>query len=204
MTKLFSKNYFLIILIGSFLASFFFLNSVVYALQQIEKEPNDDLEQAQSVQLNHTIQGYFQKEEDTDWYRLDFSKEEKHIIRLNLSGVSGFDSQLSWCDSSGNEILRSDFGDEGQGEILTNMGVTPSIYFIKIEGWGESSSQIPYTLEIKLLGPWDNSQEFEPNDDTEQANPLKLGQTIKGYSQPDDDEDWYSFSVPESTSLSPY
>ncbi|MFQ5721932.1 MAG: hypothetical protein ACE5GI_05530, partial [Candidatus Aminicenantales bacterium] len=70
-------------------------------------------------------QGYFQKEEDTDWYRLDFSKEGKHIIRLTLSGVSGFESKLSWLDNSGNEILRSDFGDEGQGEILTNIGVTP-------------------------------------------------------------------------------
>jgi len=197
MTKLFSKNYFLIILIGSFLASFLFLNSIVYAWQQIEKEPNDDLEQAQPIQISQKIQGYFQKEEDTDWYRLDFSKEGKHIIRLTLSGVSGFDSQLSWCDSSGDVILRSNFADEGQGEILTNVGVTSSIYFIKIEGWGESSSQSSYTLEIKLLGPWDNSQEFEPNNDLEKANSIKLGQTIKGYTQPDDDEDWYSFSVPE-------
>lgn len=67
-----------------------------------------------------------------------------------------------------------------------------------MEGWGKGSSQTPYILEVKLLCSWDNSQEFEPNDDPEQANSIKLGQTIKGFTQPDDDEDWYSFSIPES------
>jgi len=196
MTRSFLKIL-IIILISSFLTVLFFLNQTLYGLQQTEKEPNDDLEQAQPVQLNQIIQGFFQKEEDKDWYQLDFSKKGKYIIRITLSGVSGFDSKLSWCDSSGNEILRSNLGDEGQGEILTNIGVVSSTYFIKVEGWGQGSSQTPYTLEVKLLGPWDSSQEFEPNNDIEEANSIKLGQTIKGYIQPDDDDDWYSFSVPE-------
>ncbi|MFQ5722156.1 MAG: hypothetical protein ACE5GI_06670, partial [Candidatus Aminicenantales bacterium] len=61
MTKSFLKIL-IFISISLFLAIFLFLNLALYALQQTEIEPNDDLEQAQPVQLNQTIQGYFQKE----------------------------------------------------------------------------------------------------------------------------------------------
>ena len=39
--------------------------------------------------------------------------------------------------------------------------------------------------------------ESEPNDQREQANTLPLNQAVTGHAFPEDDEDWYLFSVPE-------
>ncbi len=175
-----------------------FLCPGVSPAQETEREPNDDMEEAQIIQIDKPIQGYFQKEEDEDWYRLDFSLEGKHIARVTLSGVPGIDSSLYFLDSRGNTILRSTFGEEGEGEILTNIGLTTSTYFIRVRGKGEGGSPTPYTLEVKLLGPWDESKEFEPNDDSEMANPIPLGKPVEGYAQPPlADWDWYRFSIPE-------
>ena len=48
-----------------------------------------------------------------------------------------------------------------------------------------------------MTGVAHSQSESEPNDQREQANTLPLNQAVTGHAFPEDDEDWYSFSVPE-------
>jgi hypothetical protein len=47
----------------------------------------------------------------------------------------------------------------------------------------------------QLTGPWQEGQEFELNDTKEQANELKLGESVEGFFQETGDQDWYKLIV---------
>lgn len=52
-------------------------------------------------------------------------------------------------------------------------------------------------LMFLVTGIANPQSDSEPNDQREQANILPLNQAVTGHAFPEDDEDWYSFSVPE-------
>ncbi len=161
-----------------------------------EFELNDELEQANEIKLGQSIEGYFQPKGDKDWYKFVVSQSGKNIIRIDLTGVAGVNSYIEIYNEKGERLKESDTGGDGEGEAIINFGVTEGIYYIKVNGRQENGKD-KYLLSTKLLGPWQKGQEFEPNDELEQANKIKLGKTIKGSPYPDTDKDWYVFTMPE-------
>jgi FKBP-type peptidyl-prolyl cis-trans isomerase len=161
-----------------------------------EFEPNDDRDHANELRLGESIEGLFQNPSDSDWYKLVISESGKNIIRIDLSGVPGVETLFEIYDANGEHLKVADSVYEGEPETIINFGVTEGIYNIKVYG-SEQNETDKYTLSTQLIGPWQQGQEFEPNDDRDHANELKDEQVVRGYANPHQDTDWYTITVPE-------
>ena len=167
------------------------------AYLQSELESNDEIELANELKLGEDMKGFFQEEDDEDWYKLIIEKPGKNIIRIDLSAVPEVDSEIQIYDEEGNYLKGYNVGEEDKAEAIINLGVTEGICYIKVSTCGGMNQNDSYSLNTQLTGPWEEGQEFELNDEIEQANEFKLGQIITGYIYPGDDEDWYIVTVPE-------
>ena len=163
-----------------------------------EFEPNDSDKKANEIRLGERVQGLFQAENDTDWYKLVIDRPGRSIIRVDLSGVPGVNSVLNIIDSQGNRMKRSDMQKVGEPEEIINFGVTEGVYYIEIRISGNQKNENEsYTLSTVLVGPWEEGWEFESNDDTKKANEIKLDSVIEGHIQPSNDRDYYLITIPE-------
>jgi hypothetical protein len=167
------------------------------AQSQTESEPNNSREEADELSLGESIEGLFQNEYDSDWYRLVISESGKNIIRIDLSGVPEVGTYLEIYDEKGEYLKRADTAYEGEPEEIVNFGVTEGIYYINVYG-SEKNETDKYRLSTRLIGPWKEGQEFEPNDDRDHTNELRLGESIEGLFQNPSDYDWYKLVVGES------
>ncbi|MEA3420228.1 MAG: PPC domain-containing protein, partial [Acidobacteriota bacterium] len=167
------------------------------AQSQSESEPNNTPEHANEIRLGQSIQGLFQPKGDEDWYKFVNSQSGKNIIRIDLTGVAGVNSYIEIYNEKEESLKESDTGDDGEGEAIINFGVTEGTYYIEVYGH-QKNEKNKYTLSTKFLGPWQEGQEFEPNDELEQANKIQLGKAVNGFAHPDSDEDWYTVTLPES------
>ncbi len=161
-----------------------------------EFEPNDDRDHTNELPLGKSIDGLFQNPNDSDWYKLVISESGKNIIRIDLSGVPGVETYFEIYDANGNRMKVADSVYEGEAEEIVNFGVTEGVYYINAYG-SEKNDTDKYRLSTQLIGPWQQGQEFEPNDDRDHTNELKVEQVVKGYANPHQDTDWYTVRLPE-------
>jgi FKBP-type peptidyl-prolyl cis-trans isomerase len=159
-----------------------------------EFEPNDDREQANELSLGESVEGFFQHKRDHDRYKLVIDKPGKNIIRIDLSGIPDVDVRLEVADESGAQLKSSNFTRKGEPESIINLGVIEGTYYITAYGYDENLTE-KYTLSTRLTGPWEEGQEFEPNDSNRQANEIRLGETVQGLFQAKNDPDWYKLSI---------
>lgn len=172
----------------------FFVMFALFIYPQVESEPNDRRDQANEIRMGESAKGYFHKRGDYDWYKLVIDMPGKNIIRIDLSGVPGVDVSLSIYDEAGHQLKRVGTSPKGEPEAITCFGVMEATYYITAHG-GDINEKDPYTLSTRLIGPWQEGQEFEPNDKKEQANEIRLGETIQGLFQAKNDPDWYKLLI---------
>jgi signal transduction histidine kinase len=72
-----------------------------------ETEPNDTREQAQEIRIGDSVEGYFQKDYDHDWYKLTVEKSGKNYFHADLNAVPGMNTYLNLYDAKANSSLRS-------------------------------------------------------------------------------------------------
>jgi FKBP-type peptidyl-prolyl cis-trans isomerase len=161
---------------------------------QTESEPNDHRDQANEIRLGESVKGHFHKRGDYDWYKLILEEPGKNIIRIDLSGVPDVDVSLEIYDEAGHQLKRASTASKGEPEAITSFGVMEGIYFITAYG-RDINEKDPYTLSTRLIGPWKEGQEFEPNDERERANDIRLGETVEGFFQENRDYDWYKLVI---------
>lgn len=171
---------------------FLFLPSA--AQMKPEAEPNDAKEQAQEVRVGENVEGSFQKDSDYDWFRLVVDKPGKNYLRLDLSAVPALDTNLRIYNAQGEQLFDINDGGPNEPETLAHFPVEPGTYFIRIYGGGKASKE-KYILSTKITGPWQKGEEAEPNDRSETANELRLGESIAGYFLKDGDNDDYKLIV---------
>ena len=164
---------------------------------QQESEPNNSREEANEMRLGERIEGLFQNSYDADWYKLVISNSGKNIIRIDLSGVPEVGTYIEVYDENGEFLKRADTGYEGDPEGIINFGVTAGVYFITAYGSEENATD-KYKLSTQQIGPWEEGQEFEPNDDRDHVNELRLGESIEGLFQNPSDYDWFKLIITES------
>jgi hypothetical protein len=166
------------------------------AQTQTEAEPNDGRDQANEIRLGQSIKGHFHKRGDYDWYSLVISDSEKNIIRIDLSGVPDVDVSLAIYDEAGRQLKGASASPKGEPEAITGFGIVEGTYYITAYG-RDINEKDPYTLSTRLIGPWEEGQEFEPNDDRENANEIRLGGTVEGFYQAKSDYDRYKLVIDE-------
>jgi hypothetical protein len=159
-----------------------------------EAEPNDRLEMANDLKLDQSVEGYFEKKGDYDYYRVANDKPGKTLVQIDLSPVPGVNESLTLRDEKGNWIWSADETREGGPESIFNLALMQGVYYIDVEARGANAKDA-YTMSIKILSPWQVGMEAEPNDRWENATELHLGQSVEGYYQNDSDEDYYKLIV---------
>lgn len=184
------SSFFFILLTGVLI---FFLVSFTQAQPKTESEPNNQMEQADELRLGESVEGHLQNERDVDWYKLIIDKPGKNIIHIDLSGVPEIDTFLIFSDVDGNTLKSADRTREGEPESIVNVGVTEGIYHISLYGSGTNDKD-SYTLSVQQDRSWERGYEFEPNDKVEQANEIRLNESIKGFF---DDGDFFKLAIQE-------
>jgi hypothetical protein len=159
-----------------------------------ESEPNDRREMANDLKLGQSIAGYFDHKGDEDWYKLINDQPGKSLVQIDLSAVPAVDSELYLYDEKGSRIWTVDDTDKNGPESIFNLALAQGVYYIN--AWArEANAKDKYVLSTKILGPWQEGMEAEPNNRREEATDLSLGQNVTGYYLENGDEDYYKLTV---------
>jgi hypothetical protein len=180
-----------------------------------ESEPNDSIENADAIQPDKEITGFFSPaynrlnndkdnlHREEDWYVMDVTLQSDAPLLLNISitGVSGVNSILSLLDPEGNEIAASDNGGVGEPETIIGAGIKKSGgYYIMVTSKGYTSNhEEPYTLKASL-SERDSGAEMEPNNDFEESNSI-VGNVIRGKITSKEDKDVFLYQANSGPSV---
>lgn len=163
-----------------------------------ETEVNDSYSQADGIAVNQTYYGALQTNEDDDWYRFTVPKAGKisFVFGHNYIESGGIYWRVNIYDRSMNELTYYTFRGNTISDVGNLFGIPAGTYYIKVHG-GVYYSSLPYNMKINYTEStvW----ETEVNDTYTQANNAKLGQSMNGSLQKNDDDDWYKFTVSKSS-----
>lgn len=161
-----------------------------------ESEPNGSYQQANVIRLGETIEGFFQEDNDEDYFKLIVDVPGRTVIEVNLSGVPGVNSWLQIVDKDEHVLWDVNDGGEGEPESVKAFTVVAGPYYIWIKGDHKNTAN-KYTLSTRALGPPQPNQESEPNDDAKSATEIKLNTLMAGRIDRSNDVDYYVLKVPE-------
>jgi hypothetical protein len=137
-----------------------------------EVEPNDRREQAQEIRVGENIEGSVQQNNDDEWYKLAVDKPGKNYLQVDLSAVPEIDTYLYIYDANGQKLVEVNDAPQNGAESIIGFPVEPGIYYIGVLGYSKAVKE-KYILTTKIIGPWQEDQESEPNDRREQANEIE-------------------------------
>lgn len=169
----------------------------LFGQRRNEIEPNDRREQAQEIRLGDIVEGSVHQDQDDDWYKLMIDKAGKNYLQVDVSALPEVDIKLYLYDANGQRLIDVDDTSRNGAETIAHFPVESGVYYILLNLGGKATRE-KYTLTAKITGPWQEGWEAEPNDRREQANELKLGQSVKGYFNRRNDEDYYKLIVEAS------
>ncbi len=168
-----------------------------------DKEPNNNIMQADILNLNDSTQGhvgyYYNNQRDTtDWYKV--TTNEDGLLRITFDNSGNVDAKtVLLYDTLGNPLLNGVNVGNGIGEMNTD-GLAAGTYYIQIKGTSGLSTEFgPYTLSDTLLLPG-KANDKEPNNIITQAIRLKLNDSTQGhigyyYNNQRDTTDWYKVTT---------
>ena len=124
-------------LFSAFLGLFFVFSFLLSAQAQItkESEPNDTREQAQEIRIGDSVEGYFQKDYDHDWYKLTIEKSGKNYLQADLNAVPGMNTYLYLHDANGQKLVEVNDEPQNGAESIIGFPVEPGTYYIEVLGW---------------------------------------------------------------------
>ena len=119
------------------------------AHSQSESEPNNEIDQANKLNLNQVIIGHAYPEDDRDWYSITIPEPGMDILIIELSAIPEVDLSLALHDAEGKELKEADYDDDGDEEILIRMKVRPGKYYINVLAYIGSDEEATYTLRAR-------------------------------------------------------
>lgn len=164
-----------------------------------EKEPNDQLAQAQPLTAPAGVQGKIDRPKDIDLFRLLVPAGDRQTLRAQVSGLPDLDLALDLLDQTGTRILGINDGKAGEPESISAITLSPGTYFLRVrEAPGKAppraDAEHTYALTWQLRAV-DPAAEQEPNDKTALATPLAIGQDLTGQLAWRRDEDYYKLAL---------
>jgi hypothetical protein len=161
-----------------------------------EKEPNDNLVQAQMLVPGQVIEGHIDKPKDTDLYKFAIAGADRQTLHVELTGVPDLDLALDVLDQTGARLMGVNDGKVGEPETLAAVTLSPGTYLIRVResvGKGAQPKAVtdkPYYLSWRI-GPVDPNSEQEPNDKPALATPIAIGQALSAQLAWRHDEDYF-------------
>ena len=154
-----------------------------------EREPNDDVADANRIAAGTAVTGYLGKrhsptEPDRDVYVVPWPAGSRRVVTVAVTGLPNIDVTLNVNDGDGLHGATVDEAGVGAGEVLHRRAVDGPIAITVGEALGKDQKlpienvSDPYTLTVTeetLAG------EAEPNNMDADANPLSLTEELRGY-----------------------
>jgi hypothetical protein len=163
-----------------------------------EREPNEDIDHAEPIDIGVTRTGRLPTERDTDVVRFSLEAPEHVVMRIDPPADGAVRLRLT---SGGTELLRVREPVTGR-PFVYDAWLELGDYELTLTG-GPISIE-PYRLSVQRADPWSTSADLEPNDTPEQARavPASLVVDGSGFGVGSEDTDWFSIpSVPDPTEV---
>ena len=168
-----------------------------------ECESNDEINNANEIDVNVKYSGQIDESDDVDYYKLRLNEKGKIIIKMTHPKI---DEDADFWETSfldQNEEARVSVVSNGRGTESKSSAVRvmPGVYYIKVTDKVYHSSE-KYTLMV-VFEPENEYYENEPNDDlTNQAMVISLDKPYTGNLTTEDDIDYYKFSINDKRKVS--
>ena len=150
-----------------------------------ETEPNDTPSTATRFEAGITMRGH-QTDSDPDLFAVSVSGPAQ-LWQLDATGDHL--SQLRWSAADGSELASADVASDGSSATLTDMYLIPGPHWLRIDGSGD------YGLRLTPLGPPQPGSEREPNNVSDAAEPLLVGDARNGRLPGPNDIDVFRLSL---------
>ena len=151
-----------------------------------EVEPNDTTATASAFHPGVVMRGR-SHQGDLDYYRVAVTGEPQ-VWRLDATGTDI--RSLLWLEPDREVRGTADISADGSRASLWDMYLVPGRHWISIETEGDD-----YTLTMTPLGPLAAGAELEPNNDSDNAEPLDLDRPRSGRLPGAADTDVFRFSL---------
>lgn len=161
-----------------------------------EIESNDEINNANEIDVNVKYSGQIDESDDIDYYKLRLNEKGKIIIKMTHPKIDEETDywEITFLDQ--NEKARVSAVSNGRGveSKSSAVRVMPGVYYVKVTDKVYHSSE-KYTLTV-LFEPENEYYENEPNDDlTNQAMVISLNKPYTGNLTNEDDIDYYKFTI---------
>ncbi len=169
------------------------------ASNNYEKEFNNNLTTANSINLNQTYKGSLKDTNDEDFYKVVVPSDGN--VSLSVKQQHGAYWYGSILNSKGEvyEDIHTDGSESVEGYAVTQVGLPKGTYYIQIENSSDAYDK-PY--EIKVGFTASNNYEKEFNNNLTTANPINLNPTYRGSLKDTNDKDFYKIVVPNAGNVS--
>ena len=181
------------------------LTLVPQAFAVSDSGSNDSLQTAQPVSLGDSISGKISPKGDVDFYSFQLTQSGK--VTLDMKAYMEYYSLLLY-DSSGERIWYDDYNQWTESVGFRNdtyhLFLEKGTYYLQVKGsvWKDGDSNYSGKYAVNTAFTSANATESEPNNSVDQANPVLLGDTIRGVVAQNDDYDFFQFSLTESGRVS--
>lgn len=158
-----------------------------------EKELNNSVETANSIQLNTVYKGAMQDYDDQDFYTFTTQSDGNITLSMKRNTAANWHVTLYSADGQTYKDFYTTDGNTAKGYEERQIGLPKGTYYVAVEN-NDYSVDVNYELQVKFTAG--TQFEKEINDSVDQANLISLNKTYQGVLQNDGDNDFFAFSLP--------
>jgi serine/threonine-protein kinase len=172
-----------------------------------EREPNDEIAQANKIAPGAPVSGVLGKrhsptEGDRDTFVVPFQSGSRRVVTVSVTGIPNIDLNLSESDADGH-TMTVDEGRIGAGEVMHRrvidgrLVITIAETMAPDQKYPTENVSDPYTLTVTEEPA--GGGEVEPNGTAADANPIGVGDVMRGFLDTRDDVDLLRFTGDDGT-----
>lgn len=167
-------------------------------------EPDNNADQAKTIDPGEVQQRSIFPETDQDWVR--FSLAEASGVVIETTGPAGSDTEIALFEDPdwGNFDYSDDEGDTRFSRIERRCDYGNYLgageYYLRVQSWNQRTQLPSYQLSLTATACFPRDA-YEPDDTAAEATSIGAGETQTHGIAPPNDEDWVAFQVTEEAQV---
>ena len=122
--------------------------------------------------------------------------KDQQIARIEAFGIPKINLKLTVFNQNEEQVWSVNETGEMENEIITNLGLKSNAnYFLKVENIGRSANLDEQYAICLNANQFSAFEEFEPNNQKDEATPINLDTSVRGYIHSVGDEDFYKLDL---------